>query len=389
MLGIFNREKNAVVLAFIILAAAIFLGSKPKVAGFDGVHRYNAMLEILSTKVEGQDDVEMGKIERKYGSSIGLLASPLWFIGNAIYGNKTPEAKKQVKQVVAHFNHLVVMLFVIWLYSFLVKELSWGRLDSAIMVIVVVFCSFLLPHSQDFYSETVWSCAMFAAILYFGTYHPGKPLWHIGCLTFLACATNSLLCPIMGLCATVCCPPKAFGGTYPLRRLKHYYAVLLLALALATIFWLGENYLERGEFLNSGYGGESFGWNPEAFWYNLTSPGRGIMWFTPGIFCFFLAYPAAKGLSHGILRGLGLASVLLYAVYSCWWCWNAGLYWGPRFFHFISLVSSSLLGFLLIKGSHYEKTLGKILIGFRVTPNKYSTHYSCVIRTLYFGRNGC
>ena len=25
----------------------------------------------------------------------------------------------------------------------------------------------------------------------------------------------------------------------------------------------------------------------------------------------------------------------------------------------------------------------------KVTPNKYSTHYSCVIRTLYFGRNGC
>ncbi|NRA46328.1 MAG: hypothetical protein HRU09_15355, partial [Oligoflexales bacterium] len=24
----------------------------------------------------------------------------------------------------------------------------------------------------------------------------------------------------------------------------------------------------------------------------------------------------------------------------------------------------------------------------KVTPNKYSTHYSCVIRTLYFGRNG-
>ncbi|NRA46561.1 MAG: hypothetical protein HRU09_16545, partial [Oligoflexales bacterium] len=27
--------------------------------------------------------------------------------------------------------------------------------------------------------------------------------------------------------------------------------------------------------------------------------------------------------------------------------------------------------------------------GTMVTPNKYSTHYSCVIRTLYFGRNGC
>ncbi|NRA46994.1 MAG: hypothetical protein HRU09_18760, partial [Oligoflexales bacterium] len=27
-------------------------------------------------------------------------------------------------------------------------------------------------------------------------------------------------------------------------------------------------------------------------------------------------------------------------------------------------------------------------VAAKVTPNKYSTHYSCVIRTLYFGRNG-
>ncbi|NRA47250.1 MAG: cyclic nucleotide-binding domain-containing protein, partial [Oligoflexales bacterium] len=50
------------------------------------------------------------------------------------------------------------------------------------------------------------------------------------------------------------------------------------------------------------------------------------------------------------------------------------------------LRAGELLVYLEKDGEEIE--LAKIAPG-GVTPNKYSTHYSCVIRTLYFGRNGC
>ncbi|NRA46193.1 MAG: hypothetical protein HRU09_14665, partial [Oligoflexales bacterium] len=42
-----------------------------------------------------------------------------------------------------------------------------------------------------------------------------------------------------------------------------------------------------------------------------------------------------------------------------------------------------------VEGIFPESIRQPIIDYLRVTPNKYSTHYSCVIRTLYFGRNGC
>ncbi|NRA46402.1 MAG: FAD-binding oxidoreductase, partial [Oligoflexales bacterium] len=49
-----------------------------------------------------------------------------------------------------------------------------------------------------------------------------------------------------------------------------------------------------------------------------------------------------------------------------------------------SIKILSELGF----NSKYYEAPKVASLGFKVTPNKYSTHYSCVIRTLYFGRNG-
>jgi hypothetical protein len=126
---------------------------------------------------------------------------------------------------------------------------------------------------------------------------------------------------------------------------------------LAGGLWALENLLRRGSALATGYEGDH-GF-PTALPYSglpgfsyptpfgvaslLLSFGKGLLFFTPGLFLLFGdGIHALRQLRPLIVMWLlFLAGLVL--VYGTWWAWYGGFTWGPRFLLFASIPASLFL----------------------------------------------
>jgi hypothetical protein len=127
--------------------------------------------------------------------------------------------------------------------------------------------------------------------------------------------------------------------------------------ALSAGLWLLENLVRHKSALSTGYendhgfqtllpysGLPGFS-NPTFFGVLslLVSFGKGLLFFTPGLFLAFgRGLEALRSVSEVLtLWVLYVAGMVL--VYSTWWAWYGGFTWGPRFLTFASLPASLLL----------------------------------------------
>jgi hypothetical protein len=73
----------------------------------------------------------------------------------------------------------------------------------------------------------------------------------------------------------------------------------------------------------------------------LFSFGKGIIWFSPGL--LLRVKKELPGMSEKLYESYQLWLFFLLGlvlVYSKWWSWNGGWFWGPRFFLFASIPAS-------------------------------------------------
>jgi len=87
--------------------------------------------------------------------------------------------------------------------------------------------------------------------------------------------------------------------------------------------------------------------------------GKGLVWFTPGLFL-----PVASDSDARVrrIRALLLAFVLgLVLVYSRWWAWYGGLFWGPRFFLIASVPACLVLHTHLVSSAPRSPRLNVFL----------------------------
>jgi hypothetical protein len=188
------------------------------------------------------------------------------------------------------------------------------------------------------------------------------------------------------------------------RRVKY-----LLVFVAAALLIMAEAWLRRSGPFDSGYEKLAFS---TPFFPGLISIlfsfGKGLIFFAPA-----LLLPVKKGILslHGenqeklysvyILWVCFLVGLIL--IYSSWWAWYGGWFWGPRFFLFASIPasfvlavrlrnpSSSLLGNLLtlfflgyslwvgINGAVYDQSgLAKICVA-----HNYALEYLCHYHPLY------
>jgi hypothetical protein len=75
----------------------------------------------------------------------------------------------------------------------------------------------------------------------------------------------------------------------------------------------------------------------------LFSFGRGLLFFTPGLFLWLnsraralLPWKTAVGMMLTFTAGLVL-------IYASWWAWYGGIGWGPRFFAFAAIPASIMV----------------------------------------------
>jgi hypothetical protein len=131
----------------------------------------------------------------------------------------------------------------------------------------------------------------------------------------------------------------------------------LAPLVLSAGLWLLEGSVRRKSALSTGYENDHGfqtllpysglpGFSYPTFFGVLSlifSFGKGLLFFTPGLFLAFgRGLEALRSVSQVlVLWMLYLAGMVL--VYGSWWAWYGGLTWGPRFLTFASLPAALLL----------------------------------------------
>jgi hypothetical protein len=136
------------------------------------------------------------------------------------------------------------------------------------------------------------------------------------------------------------------------RRLRH-----LLAVPAALALIMLEAWIRRGSPLDTGYGGVHgfrtiMPYSGEPGWSYpfvlglaaiLFSFGRGLLFFTPGLFLWLNSRARALLPWKTAVRMMLAFTAGLVLIYASWWAWYGGIGWGPRFFAFAAIPASVMV----------------------------------------------
>jgi hypothetical protein len=317
-----------------LLAMLVFL---PHHVFSDAEVRYQALSDLL----------QHGRLDSSKYSLIGpLFSTPIWFVGGWLH---LPH------RGVGFYNWCVFALGVGALY-WLLKDHVDRRLLRTFLLILIAGSMFPF-HLTNYYGEvfTAMCVAAGSAAVAVGRPRLGWPAIVLGI------ANTPATVPALVL----------FTALYILYTRRFANALAVVA-AVALVG--AENWLRRGTFFAAGY--ES-GFGPPFFGLLsiLFAPGKGLIFFTPGLFlpareALARRVPQAKALLAPVRAQWIAFTVGLVAVYAGWWAWDGGWFWGPRFFLFASLPASLVLALRLRNPSTSfiasAVTLGVLALSFWV-----------------------
>jgi PA14 domain-containing protein len=316
-----SRDAGVVADAWLIAIGVLllFLLLPHRVMG-DGMIRYLALAELI----------EWRQVSGVPYSLVGpLFSAPLYFLGKAFI---TPD------WWCARFNTFVFVAGLLAMY-----RLLHGRVDDRVVtrfLLLLVAASMFAYHLEGYFGEVFTAVTVAAGLLAVRAGHPAA-----GWTAAVVGVANTPAALVgLGLAALV--------QAWDTRRLRHLAPVAAAAGAIML-----ESWVRRGSPFVSGYEGNhgdatvlTYSGRP-GFSYPLFfgllsvlfSFGKGLVFYAPGV-----ALPIARRVAtNDTLRGcarLWLAFLVgLIVVYSKWWAWYGGLYWGPRFFVFASVPASLAL----------------------------------------------
>jgi hypothetical protein len=289
-------------------AALLFVGlailwAIPHSIGGDAEIRFQALAALLKE----------GRLAAPRYSMVGpIFATPLFYAG-----------------LTAFYN---VAIFTLALGFF------WRELRDLRLLVLLVFASMFPNHVQVFYGEPFTALTVTAGVLLL-TRDRTLPGWALVVLG--AVNTPSSVLGVAGI------------ALLEVRRTKRWSLLLLPGLVVALC--LLENLVVRGHPMRTGYHGDAgfktvmpYSGKPD-FSYPMLfgllaivlSFGKGLLFFTPGLFV-----PPAGDADVRLrrVRALLVAFVVgLVVVYSRWWAWYGGIFWGPRFFLIASVPACLVL----------------------------------------------
>ena len=287
----------------LLVVGLVILWAVPHSIGGDAEVRLQALTAHLKE----------GRLAAPRYSIVGpIFAAPLFYAGLAAFYN--------------------VALLTLALVFF------WRELRDVRLLVLLVFASMFPNHVQVFYGEPFTALAVTAGVVLL-TRDRGLPGWAL--IVLGAVNTPS---SVIGVAAI---------AVLEARRTKRAALVLLPGLVVALV--LLENLVMRGHPMRTGYQGDvgfktvmPYSGKPE-FSYPMffgllaifLSFGKGLLFFAPGLFL-----PVASDTDARLrrIRVLLLAFVLgLVVVYSRWWAWYGGIFWGPRFFLVASIPACIVL----------------------------------------------
>jgi len=308
----------------VVLIGAWMIAAAPVGIGNDGIVRFDSLATLLRD----------GKLDHSKYSLYGpLAAAPLWYLGEAL---GYPE------ETVWTFNRIVFLTATIGLWLVLRPVLPRGE---RVRFLVLLFFGSLFPwHMMGFFGEVFHAACVGLGLALLAVRRGG---WAILGGVLCVCGTANVPGSVLGLAFAACVL------CWHRRRLRY-----LLLPALAATLIAVENQLRHGNPLEGGYAGEAGhrtvlpfsglpGFSYPLFFGLLSvlfSFGKGLVFFTPGLFARYPQDSDEHGAAVRLLYHLWVAVVVgLVLVYARWWSWYGGAVWGPRFFLFASLPASLVL----------------------------------------------
>ena len=304
---------------------AAFLPHVP--IGGDGATRFRSLVDLVDRHALSN---------ARYSLAMPLAALPLYLLGKLAHD---PQG------FCARANVVFFALGLFLLHRELAPEAGPGL--SRKFLLALVAASMFPDHLESFYGE-VFS-ALSAAI---GLAALARERRLYGWTLLALSAWNS--------------PPLAIGlglvlayrvgmlRPFGLRALWRKRTVELLGPLAAAALILGEAWLRHGDPFASGYSGDHGmrtalpysgqpGFSYPLFFGLLSllfSAGKGLVFFAPGLLLPIRRLGASLGRAYGaqLLWLVFLAGLLL--VYSRWWAWYGGWFWGPRFLLFASIPAA-------------------------------------------------
>jgi len=319
---LFNHNKLKAVIEWgFIISGLVFLFLSDRYSGGDSALRIDAVRSFIN---EGRI------LNIKYSLLMPIFSIPVYFIGS-LFGKE--------ELFLNQFNYIILVITLILSYRLLKEFFQVETLR--IFIILVIYASMFTHHIEFFYGELFSACLLFLGVILIlkekNTY---------GCILLALAAGNQpgiflgmfLFCVFIGL------SKKKFNS--------------FLAPFLALLLILAENYLKYGNIFITGYENDhgfktimpysSLPGFSYPFFFGLISIlfsfGKGLLWFTTGIFIPWSWYSDGLNVkSHLFLKSLLIIVVGIILFYSKWWSWYGGYFWGPRYFLFASFPASLIL----------------------------------------------
>lgn len=319
----------------LLVAGLLLLLRTPRFVGSDGTVR----LEAVQALAEGRIP------EMTYSLVMPLVALPLHWLG-AIRGNR--------EELLYVTNGLLLALAVGVLWA-LLRPL--GGAVACRFLLLLVFGSMAPSHVNSFYGEMLTAVCVVVGVVAV-TLRPSRAVHVAGwVLLVLGVANTPAAAPALALVAVA----------HLLWTRRPWALVALVATGALVLLDLR---LRTGGF-SSPYEG-SAGYRTvlpysalPGFSYPLgfgllavlLSFGKGLVFFAPGLFLPVLRRLDLRLRPAYVLLGLFVSGLVL--VYSRWWSWYGGYYWGPRFFLVASFVAALVLA---VRLSTPERSLGGALV---------------------------
>ena len=324
--------------------ALLTLWTGPLFIRNDGLLRYEQLDRLLSSGALTPD---------KYSLVGPMTATPLYELGAWVHSQPAPW--------VARINlvHLTLAIAILLLRN------SLGSMTVRLRFAVLLCMASMFPrHVQEFYGEVftaVWAAIGLLLLL--------EGRWVTGSI-LAALAVANTPAALVGL-VTV-----AIDRIMVEKRLRW-----LLPIVLAALVIMAENTLRRGSPLEAGYGVDQgfVSLSPYSglpgFSYPIllgllgltVSFGKGLAFFAPGLFCAL--HPDHRSSPIPVLRVWMIFSLGLLLVYSCWWSWYGGWFWGPRFLLFASIPAALALARLTL--AYATLSTGWLIVTVLVTTTSF------------------
>ena len=314
----------------------------------DGLARFQALQKLLLTH-------DFSGL--KYSWVGPLFAFPLGLAGGAIY-----------------FNFIVFIAGIFYLGRLLRPILEPSELR--IFLILLVFGS-LFPYStKNFYGETFSAITLAVGSVVLSRDREG---WAAPWLALAAANSPALFLPLALLLGFRCYDRKSLRP--------------LWILGPAILILLVDRWIRFHDLFHSGYETDAgyptflpFSGLPGfsyPFLLGLTSIlfsfGKGILFFFPGLWVSNVDTDLS-----GARRTLGRYWIVLVVglvlIYTKWWAWYGGWYWGPRFFLFCSFPASYFLAIFLESLRKASAPSGKISLALLLLAAAF---WVCISGLLY------